>query len=231
MKNSEYDKRNFYSLSTIADTYDDFRYKGKSGQYVNTRELLTVDRLMPPHGKVLDIPSGTGRLLKHLEGRGYARIGADYSLAMLKHIKASGINAVRLDAFNPAFGTASFDTVVSLRFLFHYDRIDRFIKEVYRMLKPGGVFVCQTYRWSPLAIDIPVPFRVGGKVYVHSDKKMAELFKKTGFRVVAQKSIFLFSPFLYKFLPYTLIKLVSAIERKIPERFRVDTYWKVIKEN
>ncbi len=231
MKNSEYDKRNFYSISTIAETYDDFRYKGKSGQYVNTRELSTVGRLMPSHGKVLDIPSGTGRFLKSLEGNGYVRIGSDYSWAMLKHIKESDIHTVRLDAFNPAFGAESFDTVVSLRFLFHYARIDGFIREVYRILKPGGAFICQTYRWSPLAINIPVPFRVGGKVHVHSDKKMADLFKTAGFRVVDQKSIFLFSPFLYKFLPYILIKLVSAIERLIPERFRVDTYWKVIKEN
>ena len=65
---------------------------------------------------------------------------------------------------------------------------------------------------------------------IHSDKKMADLFKKAGFQVADQKSIFLFSPFLYKFLPYRLVRLVSAIERIIPERFRVDTYWKAIKE-
>jgi len=231
MKNSEYDKKNFYSEILVATTYDDFRYKGLSGAHVKNRELSTTISLLPSGGKILDIPVGTGRLLKCLAAGSYRRVGGDYSEAMLNQINEKNIRKVRLDAFNTPFEDEIFDIVVSLRFLFHYSDIDIFFKEVYRILKPGGVFVCQTYRWSPLAWDIPVPIMVGGKIHIHSDKKMQKLFCKTGLKMVEQKSISLFSPFLYRYLPFIIVRILELFEKAVPARLRVDTYWKTVKTN
>ena len=231
MKNSEYDKRVFYSESKVAATYDNFRYEGQSGAYVNNRELATTISLLPSDGTILDVPTGTGRLLKRLNRNNFHRVGGDYSEAMLNQIGEKGISKTRLDAFNTPFENEMFDVVVSLRFLFHYSDINIFFKEVYRILKPGGVFICQTYRWSPLAWDIPVPLMVGGKIHIHSDNKMQKLFYKTGLKVIEQKSIFLFSPFFYKYLPFIIVKALDIFERIVPDKLKVDAYWKSVKAN
>ena len=228
MKNSEYDKKYFYSKPEIASTYDEFRYGGKSGNHVNQRELNTVALMLPECGKILDIPCGSGRFLKHI-GNQYEKVGVDYSEKMLEQIQDKNIKLIRQDAFNLDLPNASFDIVISLRFIFHYPDISMFFKTINKILKPGGIFICQNYRWSPLSFDIPVPFKVGGKIHIYSDKKMKTLFESSGFKILDKQSIFLFSPFIYKYLPLPMVKGLDYIERYVPDIIKLDNYWKTTK--
>ncbi|EKD28477.1 MAG: hypothetical protein ACD_79C00289G0005 [uncultured bacterium] len=228
MKNSDYDKKIFYSKTEIASTYDEFRYGGKSGDYINQRELNTVALMLPESGKILDIPCGTGRLLKYI-GNQYEKFGVDYSEKMLEQVNDEKIKLIRQDAFNLDLPCSSFDVVISLRFIFHYSDISFFFKTINKILKPGGVFICQNYKWSPLSFDIPVPFKVGGKIHIHSDKKIIYLFESNGFKILDKKTIFLFSPFIYRHLPLAIVKFLDYIERLVPDKIKLDNYWKVIK--
>lgn len=230
MKNSEYDKKSFYSKPEIASNYEKFRYGGKSGKYVNYRELNTVTLLLPKSGSILDIPCGSGRFLKFIKDK-YEKTGVDFSEKMLEQIQDKNVTTIKQDIFNLDMPHNVFDIVVSLRFIFHYDydKVFIFFKTINKILKPGGVFICQNYRWSPLAFDIPVPFKIGGKIHIHSDKNMIKLFTSNGFKIIDQKSIFLFSPFIYKHLPFIFIIILDFLEKFVPEKFKLDNYWKVQK--
>ena len=229
MKNSDYNKRDFYSEKEIASTYDVFRYGSKSGKHVNKRELQTVVDLIPKQGKIIDLPCGTGRFLKFLESKNYEKHGGDYSQSMLDTINEPSFQLFQLDAFNINLPKETYDIAVSLRFIFHYPEIESYIRGINRILKTNGIFICQHYRWSPLAWNIPVPYKVGGKIYCHTDKFLKTLFQQNGFEIIEQKSIFLFSPFAYKFLPFFVVRILDMIEKIIPLKWRVDNYFKLRK--
>lgn len=94
------------------------------------------------HLRHLDIGCGTGMMLKELsECR--LNVGVDLSFQALLHCKKRGLRNVTLaDLRQPIpFKSESFDIITMLDVLEHLDD-DRFaLKEVYRILKPKGLFI------------------------------------------------------------------------------------------
>ena len=220
-------KKEYYSEKEIVSSYHDTRYAGKSGSYVNNREINAVSKLLDKKGKVLDVACGQGRLDKIFGG--FEVIGLDSSKEMLKYCKnKSNYQRVILgDALNLPFDENTFDYIITMRFFFHYPNIKPYLKEFKRISKEGGFIIFQTYRWSPRMIfNIK---RLGGKVYIHSDKKVKHILKELGLEIVKRECCFLFSPYIYKNLPYFVVKLLDLIEKIIPPFLKVDVYWKVKK--
>lgn len=204
----------------------DFRYAGRSGAYVNSRELGVVKSLLPPGGRILDVPCGVGRLTSLLDKRNYYAVGMDYSEAMLNAARPLYNEVKRGDAADLPFEDKSFDAVVALRFFIHYDDIRPFLKEFKRVLKNEGVIIFDRYRWTPLMINVFVNI-LGGKTFIHTRKKLHMLLDEVGLECVRQESCFLFSPFVYARLPYWIVRILHAVEKILPEGIRVDNYWKV----
>ena len=82
MSRLQLSKRQFYNQSRVAQTYDEQRFGGASGAWVNAREIELVLSLLPHSGRVLDLGCGTGRLTRALAARG-AVVGLDAAGAML----------------------------------------------------------------------------------------------------------------------------------------------------
>lgn len=86
------------------------------------RDPRMVARALREHGRdlaggnILDIPCGTGRLRRVLEGTGARVVGADVSRPMLE--RAAGARA-QATAWRLPFGTATFDAVVCCRLVHH----------------------------------------------------------------------------------------------------------------
>jgi SAM-dependent methyltransferase len=105
--------------------------------------------------RVLEIGHGMGCDLAHAAMAGAIVHGVDitqnhHDIAK-NHFAAKGLTAdLRLAAAgNLPFETASMDVVYSLGVLHHTDDTIRCIGEVYRVLKPGGVFIMSLYHfWS-----------------------------------------------------------------------------------
>ncbi|MFN0243236.1 MAG: class I SAM-dependent methyltransferase [Planctomycetota bacterium] len=106
------------------------------------RHLL---RELPAGARVLDVPCGTGRFTRAWLGADVSLVNADLSLAMLAAARDAGgahstargglAGSVRCDAGHLPFADASFDAVVSVRFLFHVPRQLRaaFLREYARV--------------------------------------------------------------------------------------------------
>jgi ArsR family transcriptional regulator len=132
---------------------ESFRNKGADWDEMRALELPApavedaLLALVPPEagGKLLDIGTGTGRVLELLAPRVRQALGVDASKAMLALARARlagsefGHCAVRLaDMYRLPLQDGAFDTVVLHMVLHHAEGPDGVVAEAARVLAPGG---------------------------------------------------------------------------------------------
>lgn len=129
----EYEKKKrHYQDTSVASAYDDIRFVRPSDRRRNRRKLAAVRKAITSAeefgtkvGNALDIPCGTGRLFPLFIDNGITFTGADLSTEMMQvSIAKFGKNKllkgmVRCDAERLPFKDNSFDSVFSIRFMFH----------------------------------------------------------------------------------------------------------------
>lgn len=110
-----------------------------------------LDAIGPgPIGRMVDLGTGTGRILRILAHRAGRAVGLDASHSMLSVARANleradpgndGITRCELrqgDVYSPPFDPASFDLVVIHQVLHYLDDPARAIAEAARLVAPGG---------------------------------------------------------------------------------------------
>jgi 2-polyprenyl-3-methyl-5-hydroxy-6-metoxy-1,4-benzoquinol methylase len=132
----------------MADNIEYHNPLGKS-DYLSIQHLerykFAVSRLKPGQ-RLLDIACGAGYgsalLLKH----GCIVVGADYDEQAVGDAQTTYKHGdfVRTDVLNIPFKDKTFDALVSFETIEHVYDGGRFLSEVYRVLKPGGIFICST---------------------------------------------------------------------------------------
>jgi ubiquinone/menaquinone biosynthesis C-methylase UbiE/DNA-binding transcriptional ArsR family regulator len=98
-----------------------------------------------PYRSLVDLGTGTGRMLALLAPQAARAVGLDASHAMLSvaraNLEAKGLNRVELrqgDIYAPPFERNSFDLVVVHQVLHYLDDPGRALREASRLLAPGG---------------------------------------------------------------------------------------------
>lgn len=102
-------------------------------------------RLIPPgtaDAMLLDVGCGGGLLAPHVVG--YRHVGVDLSAAALKIAAEHGVEPIQASAEALPFTDDSFDVVVAGEILEHVQDLDATVTEALRVLRPGGLFVCDT---------------------------------------------------------------------------------------
>jgi len=101
--------------------------------------------LKPENGKLyLDLGCGTGNLLDAAGKIGITFIGTDFSEEMLRMAKTKGKNLVMADLHHLPFRDSSVNGITNVNVFYQLSRPRVFLKEVYRILKPGGRVVLST---------------------------------------------------------------------------------------
>jgi SAM-dependent methyltransferase len=221
------DKRTFYSQPEISDAYDQQRFGGASGARVNAREVEIVLSMLPGTGRVLDLACGTGRLSRAIQARGQAVVGIDYSRPMVEKSVASGIPTAVGDAFATPFRDGTFDAIVSLRFAFHWADLAALLREMRRLVAPGGVLILDTYSWSPRSLLPLGRRRWGERVFLHDRPQVRRIAAGLDLRVVQSVPCFLFSPYLYRLAPLPLERAFESMERRVPASWLCRVFWKL----
>ncbi len=226
-KSSRNTKQQFYAQTEIAQTYDELRFGGAGGAWVNMREIEMVLTLMPPFRRALDLGCGTGRLIRSLSKQGTI-VGMDTSSAMLKRARAQHPAAlVQGDAFEIPYAEASFDVVVALRLVFHFASYETLLREMARVVAPRGAIIFDTYVWSPRAWLAFDPAHWGGGVFIHSHSQIEKVAQGLGLQIEQSKSCFLFSPYVYRRLPLPWIRTLATLEKFLPRRLHARVFWKL----
>jgi hypothetical protein len=99
------------------------------------------------------------------------------------------------------------------------------------VLRPGGHFVFDTYRWAPRAVVAVGQRQWGGKVFLHSTSIVQAAAERAGLEVSASESCFLCSPYLYRLLPLPAVKALARVEKLVPEAARVRAFWRLEKRS
>lgn len=114
--------------------------------YLHEIVIGTLKKFGP--GRVLDLPAGPGYLLKDLKTMGFDGVAGeiDEKLHVFSELEYRKIDMTsRFD-----FADASFDYVVSIEGIEHIENHFAFLREVRRVLKPGGKFILTTPNVSSL---------------------------------------------------------------------------------
>jgi SAM-dependent methyltransferase len=95
-----------------------------------------------PPGRALDLGAGQGALSQALRDRGFDVTAADVNTAQFR---ASGVPCLKLDLNRPLpFPDEGFDLVMAVEVLEHLESPRAFLREIFRLVRPGGLAVITT---------------------------------------------------------------------------------------
>lgn len=159
--------------------YDKRRFSSRRGQLSNYYEARAIARLLSPLNgrKVLDVPTGTGRIALELVQAGAEVTAADLTPAMMHHARSKtvsiGIGTGKISFVNAngrqlPFPDQYFDVVISIRFLHLIPPSDWpwFLREMRRVVKPEGRVLVQLFNplyGGPMALARELHRRLVGE--------------------------------------------------------------------
>ena len=142
--------------------------------------------------KVLDVGCGTGRTISDLKKAGANVVGVDPSEEMLKIAKKkfSSVEMFAGEIENLPFEDESFDVVVTLFVIAHLKTLDKAFQEIYRVLKPGGVFIVSNINQKKAPV-----LKMGREEFVidsfyHMPKHVVEVLEENWLKVEQEEFVY-----------------------------------------
>lgn len=189
------------------ERYEAERQDPYSNCFVYSRKRLQpwLDKVIPTQGggsRLLDVGCGTGHQLRDLSARGFEIAGVDGSEEMLNIARRvnPGVDLKSADVESLPYETASFDFVLSIEVLRYLPDFRKAVREMGRVLRPGGtalVTACPRFNLNGYAIvnSVAARFRPASltslRQYFVTSGEVIEGFKAGGFDSVEVHGVYL----------------------------------------
>jgi SAM-dependent methyltransferase len=125
------------------DTFVDRSFEPRGSRLPKAFELLDPE----PRGRLLDVAAGSGVTAEILTSRGWEVSAVDISEALVERIRARGIEDARRHDLSTGplpYPDATFQAVLAGEIIEHLVDTAGFVRELARVLLPGGVAVVTT---------------------------------------------------------------------------------------
>ena len=139
-------------MSKVVSDYNNYDYKkifweDADREYEDQADRIAIRKLLPKRmDKFADIGGGYGRLANEYLKRARKVYLFDYSKSELKQAKeiyGDKIETKQGDIYKLPFRDNELDGLMMVRVTHHLKELDKALKELYRVLKPGGVAVIE----------------------------------------------------------------------------------------
>ncbi len=242
----------------VISDYNGYDYKkifweDADRKYEDAADRMAIKRLLPKHMEsFVDIAGGYGRLANEYLPRADKATLFDYSkteLAQAKEMYGDKIHTKQGDIYNLPFKDGEFTSLMMIRATHHFKDMDKVLKELYRVLRPGGIAVIEVANkktlprmvryWTGKTKISPFDRSVANLADVDKDgfynyhpKYIEGLFKKTGFKIdkVLSVSNFRSAGLKKVFGTKNLIRMEKGAQKILaPIRFAPSIYYRLEK--
>jgi 2-polyprenyl-3-methyl-5-hydroxy-6-metoxy-1,4-benzoquinol methylase len=155
--------------------------------YRNTRALLS--RLYPNRGKILELGSSMGFLLKSFQDEGWEVLGVDPNRYACRYASERlGVPSIPATLEDAGIPDASIDVVLMMHVIEHVPDPVQTLREIHRILKPGGHLVLETPRYDTLMFKLlghrERSISCAGHIYFFTNDSLRKTCQRAGFQVV-----------------------------------------------
>ena len=197
----------------------------------NLRALKVLDELLPKRGRLLEIGSYLGIFLDRIRADGWETMGLepDHSAAAYS-CKKYQLNIKRGILPQAELASGSFDAVMMLHVIEHMPNPAADLREIYRLLRPGGVLVAETPRFDSLMFKLlgrreRSMNNCAGHIYFFSVPTLTKLLERCGFEVVRVELVgrtLAADRFLYNVGLITRSRAIQRMLDRLSQSLRLD---------
>ena len=136
----------------------------------------------------LDVGCGNGWVVRKIASKKNCKkiIGIDKSKKMIIQAKKKTVNNkekfIHTDIESWSY-KGKFDLIFSMESIYYADSIEKALKKIYKILKPGGMFFCGTDFYTDNKATARWANIMKIQMHLHSKKEWKDLFQNAGFNV------------------------------------------------
>ena len=177
-------------MDDVSKKFDVWAINGKAesmekGHGVNVLKFLKKISFDKPF-TFLDVGCGNGWVVRYASDISTCKkaIGIDKSKKMIiqanKKIKSNKESYVCTDIETWKYAS-KFDYIFAMESIYYANSMEKAIKKIYKLLKPGGQFFCGTDFYTENKATAKWASMMKIQMHLHSKKEWKEFFKNTGF--------------------------------------------------
>ena len=175
---------------------DSYFFEGKSGypNYLDEKEILIkhgnryaklMSKYIDKPGKVLDVGSAAGFILKGFENEGWTCYGVEPNKTMAEYGKDEFGFDIQVGDLESYETNQKFDLITLIEVIGHFNDLDIALQKAHSFLRPNGIILVESWNRESLIVKLIGKhwhaYCPSSVVHWFSDKTITELFDFYGF--------------------------------------------------